>query len=232
MLGNPIQKESGSHWISVSDLMSVLMMMFLFIAVIYMENVTRDKNEMDKLISEYKRTKVKLYESLHAEFKDDLKYKWNAELDSVTLSIKFDSPKVQFTQGSDEIPPDFKYILNDFFPRYLKVISRFKDGISEIRIEGHTSSEGKINQTPGEAYFYNMELSQARTRNVLYYCLNIPYLNIQWVKQLITANGLSSSQPILTKTGLESPAKSRRVEFRVRTKIEDVMDRLLKKTEK
>ena len=77
-----------------------------------------------------------------------------------------------------------------------------------------------------------MELSQARTRNVLYYCLNISNLEISWVKKLITANGLSSSQPVLTATGVESPTKSRRVEFRVRTKIEDVMDRLLKKMEK
>jgi len=84
MLGNQIKNESGSHWISVSDLMSVLMMMFLFIAVIYMENVTKDKNEMDQLIKAYKQTKVSLYQKLNEEFKDDLKNKWNAELDSNT----------------------------------------------------------------------------------------------------------------------------------------------------
>ncbi len=233
MISNQSSKESGSHWISVSDLMSVLMMMFLFIAVIYMENVKKDKNDMDELIKEYKETKVKLYESLNKEFKYDLENKWNATLDSITLSIKFDSPKVQFAQGSYEIPIDFQVILNDFFPRYLKVISKFQKSISEVRIEGHTSIEGKLNQTLEDAYFYNMELSQSRTRNVLYYCLNtqVDSQDKTWVRKVITANGLSSSQPILTN-GQENKELSRRVEFRVRTKIEDIMDRLLIKMEK
>jgi outer membrane protein OmpA-like peptidoglycan-associated protein len=230
MLGVKHQKESGNHWISVSDLMSVLMMMFLFIAVIYMENVTSEKQDMDILIKEYKETKVKLYESLNAEFKDDLKNKWNAKLDSVTLSIKFDSPKVQFTQGSFEIPNDFQIILDDFFPRYLNTIKKYHKNIAEVRIEGHTSLEGKLNQTSEEAYLYNMELSQSRTRNVLQYCLNtaIPDESRNWIKTVLTANGLSSSQ-IIKNYGYEDKLRSRRVEFRVRTKIEDVMDNLINK---
>lgn len=235
MFGNKQVKETGSHWISVSDLMSVLMMMFLFIAVIYMEDVTKEKNDMDELIRQYEKTKLKLYEKLNKEFKEDLEKKWNAHLDAKTLSIKFDSPKVQFAQGSDEIPIHFQSILNDFFPRYLKVISEFRNDISEVRVEGHTSLEGKVNQSIEEAYFYNMELSQSRTRKVLEYCLINTRISTDkryWVKKLITANGLSSSQLIMDKNGSEDKERSRRVEFRVRTKIEDVMDLLLKKTDK
>ena len=43
----------------------------------------------------------------------------------------------------------------------------------------------------------------------------------------ITANGLSYSQRI-KENGVENPDKSRRVEFRIRTKAEDTMDELIK----
>ena len=95
----------------------------------------------------------------------------------------------------------------------------------EIRIEGHTDSDGE--------YFHNMELSQNRTRTVLQYCFGL--MNEQeaaWAKSLITANGLSSSQPIII-SGVEDKGLSRRVEFRVRTnaekQLEDIADKRLKK---
>ena len=117
--------------------------------------------------------------------------------------------------------------MDDFFPRYIKVLNRpeYKDNIVEIRIEGHTDSNGE--------YFHNMELSQNRTRTVLQYCF---YLMTEdeasWAKSLITANGLSSSQPILVN-GVEDKSLSRRVEFRVRTnaekQLEEIADKRFKK---
>ena len=44
-----------------------------------------------------------------------------------------------------------------------------------------------------EAYFKNMELSQARTRSVLEYTIMMPAVNNErnWLIEHITANGLS-----------------------------------------
>ena len=101
--------------------------------------------------------------------------------------------------------------------------------ISEIRIEGHTSSEwsGEISQE--DSYILNMELSQNRTRSVLQYVLSIPDIAPirEWLKMHLTANGLSSSKLIANHHGKENPEESRRVEFRVRTDIEKVVDELL-----
>ena len=55
------------------------------------------------------------------------------------------------------------------FPRYLNVLTQFRDSIDEVRIEGHTSSLWNHRSTPEEAYFNNMALSQGRTRAVLEY---------------------------------------------------------------
>ncbi len=80
-----------------------------------------------------------------------------------------------------------------------------------------------------DAYFKNMELSQARTRTVLKYTITLPAVTNQqeWLIEKITANGLSYSQRI-KENGVENPDKSRRVEFRIRTKAEDTMDELIK----
>ena len=49
-----------------------------------------------------------------------------------------------------------------------------------------------------------------------------------WLKGLITANGLSSSQPILVN-GAEDFELSRRVEFRVRTNAEKQLEEIANK---
>ncbi len=140
-------------------------------------------------------------------------------MDSVTLSIRFREPDVLFRVGSANVQERFQEILNSFFPRYVAVIRAHADAIEEIRIEGHTSSEGPT----GNPYYYNMALSQERTRNVLQYCLEGTGLRAeqkQWVQGLMTANGLSSSRLRLTTQGTEDRIASRRVEFRVRTNAE------------
>ena len=48
-----------------------------------------------------------------------------------------------------------------------------------------------------------------------------------WLKQYLTANGLSSSMLILDSDDIENKEESRRVEFRVRTNAEKLLDKLL-----
>ena len=163
-----------------------------------------------------------LYDDLYNEFKDDLK-KWNALIDRQSLSVRFESPDVLFEKGSYQLKNEFKIILDDFFPRYVAILTnnKYKDDIEEIRIEGHTSSEWRIDVPEDLAYFYNMQLSQDRTRSVLEYVMNLTNVSSSkdWLKQYLTANGLSSSKLIIVD-GKENKDKSRRVEFRVKTNSE------------
>ena len=83
-------------------------------------------------------------------------------------TIRFKEPEVFFDMGESELKTQFKDILDSFFPRYINVIyTNYKDKVTEIRIEGHTSSEWEEGADTKTAYFKNMELSQDRTRNVL-----------------------------------------------------------------
>ena len=79
------------------------------------------------------------------ELKNDLE-DWNAyAIDAKTLSVVFKEPDILFEKGKYKIKPRFKMILNDFFPRYINVLSskKFRKNVASIRVEGHTSSEWK-----------------------------------------------------------------------------------------
>lgn len=197
-------------------------MIFLFIAISYMIKVVKEKDKIKEIAVTYSRLQNELYNDLNLAFKDRLQ-EWGANIDRQSLAITFNSPDVLFQTDSYVIQPKFKEILDEFFPKYIQILSgpKYKADIEEIRIEGHTSSEA-VNLTIDQAYFYNMRLSQERTRSVLEYVLQLPQIQNEktWVQTNLTANGLSSSKLIADANGVEDRLKSRRVEFRVRTNSE------------
>ncbi len=207
------------HWIPLSDLMTGLMMFFMLLAVVYMVKVEADSQKVKQIAILYDQLRTDLYKDLEKEFKHDL-VKWGAELDK-DLTIRFKEPDVLFDQGLADLKPKFQNILSDFFPRYVSILksAKYKDSIQEIRIEGHTSSMWNNQSSTDEAYFQNMELSQSRTRSTLKYVLSLPNVLEEkpWLKRFLTANGLSSSKAVLESNGVENVARSRRVEFRVKT---------------
>ena len=225
------QQDGESQWLPISDLMSVLMMVFLLIAISYMIKVTADQARIEEVAVTYNKLQVELYEDLRLEFEKDLQ-EWDAEIDKNSLSVRFKSPEILFQQGSDEISPKFKTILRDFFPRFIQILHKeeYRNDVDEIRIEGHTSTEWRIKTTEQQAYIFNMELSQDRTRNVLDYVLSSTRLDsslMDWTRANLTANGLSSSKVIRDENGSENKLLSRRVEFRVRTNAESRITKII-----
>lgn len=201
--------DSDTQWAPVADLMAVLMLIFMFIAIVFVRTVVDEKIA-------YQEECEKIYRVLDAEFAVDFR-KWQVDLlkDS---TIRFKNPEVLFRADSHEIESDFRDILADFFPRYMESIQRFHDEIREIRIEGHTSSEYEP-LGPDAAYIRNMELSQSRTMAVLRHVLQLPDVTeyAEWARLLITANGLSSSKLIYDENREEDKTLSRRVDFRLLT---------------
>src|SRR5689334_2678007 len=102
------------------------------------------------------------------------------------LVLTFQGPEVLFDIDKADLKPRFKQILQDFFPRYVKIITspKYKNSIQEIRIEGHTSSDWNGATGTEEAYFQNMELSQGRTRSTLRFLLKLPDVqkDIDWLR--------------------------------------------------
>lgn len=220
--------ERSEQWISMSDLMAGLMMVFMLISIAFMLNQQKITAEVKDVAKSYQDIQGKLHEQLLAEFKNDLPV-WDAEIDPATLEFRFKSPEVLFGTGEIHLRPQFKSILDDFFPRYLKVINEFRDNITDIRIEGHTSSIWNLHTSTDMAYFLNMELSQGRTRSVLNHVYNIPAVEADrdWIKSKFSAVGYSSSQLVLDDNGQEDQERSRRVSFRVLTNAEEQLRKIL-----
>ena len=218
-------------WISISDMMTGLMMIFLFITVSYAHQITKQsenalsKNtDVKEIVLELVNNKTKIAESLHEEFDDDLE-KWGASIDDQNLRIRFESPEVLFQPGRSDVTPLFNEILSDFWPRYLKILSENQSAILEIKIEGHTSSDWSTRVSRNESYFKNMELSQDRSRNVLKKCLQYtPKDLLEWSRSSVTANGFSFSRLIYNELGEEDSEKSRRVEFTILVRSDDKID--------
>lgn len=213
--------EENPFALSVGDLMAGLLFIFILLLMGALLNVQQRAEQDEEIVKRYDQIKTQLYIDLQKEFEKDLKV-WRATIDS-TLSVRFQEPSMLFDEGEDVLKENFKKILNDFFPRYISVLNRpqYRDNIEEIRIEGHTNSNG--------GYYSNMKLSQDRTRAVLQYCFSLmSEEEVDWLRGLVTANGLSSSHLILNG-GLEDKDLSRRVEFRVRTnaekQLEDIANR-------
>lgn len=236
------------HWIPLSDLMTGLMMMFMLVAVVFMVKVEADSKELNrlKLLAEEQARRVKnvailyddlrekLYSDLENEFRSDLP-RWKAKLDR-DLSIRFEEPDVLFDSGQAILKVSFKRILDDFFPRYVRIISgdKFRDSIEEVRIEGHTSTIWNAQTMGDAAYFLNMNLSQTRTRSTLEYVLLLGQVSDQkrWLVAKLTANGLSSSRSRLNADGSENTLASQRVEFRVRTNADARIREILREAQK
>ena len=164
-----------------------------------------------------------IFEALSEEFSNDLD-SWQAELTKEDLAIRFFAPDVLFESGKSALKLKFQNILIDFMPRYVTVLREFENAISEIRIEGHTSSEHRDGNNELDRYLLNLELSQDRAREVATFSLkNLDIQDEKWVRKFLTSNGLSSSKLIFDENQVESKVNSRRVEFKIITDVSSTM---------
>ena len=226
--------KTNSEWMSISDMMSGLMLVFLFISISFMIQVQSDKDKMKDIAQSYKDTKVNLNEDLHSEFLEDMK-KWDASI-TKDNTIVFHSPEVLFEVNKSTISEDFKAILDDFFPRYLKILisKKYKDNIQDMKVEGHTSNDWISSISKEKIYLKNMQLSQKRAYIVLSYCYSLDNdlvkQNRLWLEKYFRANGMAFAKlkyKDINSTIVDQKS-SRRVEFSVQMKTEDKIYEVLK----
>ena len=200
-------QDNENNWMNIADIMSALMMIFMFISIAFLYQILNEKEIY----------KVELNKALHKEFDKDLD-RWKAVITKDNI-IRFNAP---FKVGSSELPVKFSYILSDYFPRYIKVLTKanFKNEIDEVRVEGHTSNGWGLLIDKKKIYLKNMNLSQERASNVLAYCYDLNNLivsrNIDWLQNNLRANGMAFSKLIYKDASTkQDKVRSRRVEFKV-----------------
>ena len=224
-------------WLSVSDLMTGLMIIFLFIAIAYISRVKKNQN----VLTEYVETKTQLHDKLVNEFAGDTA-RWQMAIGK-DLSMRFNNPEVLFLTGSHEIQPKFKQILDEFLPKYFDILinDSLRSKIKEIRIEGHTDNIPAPQYDP-DPYIANTILSQLRALSVLRYFRSMDAFKKysddekKQIEYWLTANGLSYGKSLDSKGRYTfsthndiDMARSRRVEFRIVTSGEEVLENFVKK---
>ena len=209
-----MSKGGGSEWMGISDMMSVLMMVFLLISIAFMIDAQKDALKFKQEVGQYFDAHSMIYSKLDSAFKDDL-VSWGAELDSSNLTIHFTG--ANFSTGNKQPKAVFKKSLQEFFPRYLNVLRKpgVEEWIEEVCLEGHTD--------PRQAFIDNMELSQDRALSVLKIIRSpLDEAELKWTEDVMTTTGYSESRPI-EYNGKVLYSKSRRVDFRVVTALDSVI---------
>lgn len=228
--------SKSNVWISVSDLMTGLMIIFLFVAISYMVQVKNNQ----KVLEGYIETKENLHDKLKDEFKNDTT-KWQMSIGK-DLTIKFDNPTVLFDSGEWELTSSFKNILQDFLPRYFNILLKdtLRTKIQEIRIEGHTD-DVHIPKLHNDPYIANIILSQQRALSVVKYFRELPVFK-QYTKEeqnlieyWLIASGFSYGKSLddngeytfKTKNNINKDL-SRRVEIRIVTNGDIEIEKFMK----
>lgn len=236
--------RQASNWISLSDMMTGLMLIFLLIAILAIIQVQNQEKERkliaekrEEIIDAYNLSKEEIYLDLEKAFGDKREV-WGIEI-SEDLSIKFLNPDLLFDTDDYELKENYKEILDEFIPLYLAILnkSEYSQNIKEVRIEGHTADVSEAYPT----YIDTIFLSQSRSNSVLKYILENNYfmsLDKQNQNKLIfwfTSNGLGKGRTVdkegeytyLSKNTI-SP-NSRRVEFRIVTNSEELIEEIISK---
>ncbi len=216
-----MQKNKGqSSWISLSDLMTGLMLVFLLI-VVMLQDPTRCGSTKQKIRD--------ALQNINLQEQPDHKIELPSDKDSCGLVISFSGEqKPLFEQDQVSPTTSFQNTLNDFIPRYLEILQNkeIKDYIQEVHIEGHTGKPTPKHST----YISLVNLSQDRARFILQYFV-LPSKAFRALEQaernklkfklmsIGFGNGrtLDDSGQFSIESGEPPSPKSRRVEFRIVT---------------
>lgn len=223
-------EEKFNYWLSIGDLMSGTLIIFIFLFILQILNVNKKLAEKEDLINNLgsleKKVQELKYKSDNLEkvlgikqtiialiiekFKNE---NLKIDVDNKTGNIKLDD-KILFNLGSAELKPEGKEFLKKFIPRYVEIFlgdENIRKYVTQIVIEGHTDDIG--------TYLYNLDLSQKRASNVVKFIYSDEMPEFKWkeeLKKIITANGRSKVLPIKNSNGSINRSKSRRVEFQFR----------------
>lgn len=148
----------------------------------------------------------------------------SAQVDPTNGAIALESD-VLFAYNKYELTESGKQFIDRFLPVYLNVLfsADYRPYVAEILVEGHTDTTGD--------YITNLRLSQQRALAVASYVLADDYAGItadqkRLLRELVTANGRSFSDPVRDANGNVDMDASRRVVFKFRMTDEQMIQQL------
>lgn len=153
-------------------------------------------------------------------FYDELLKLFKPEIDAKKLIIKEDltiefiDKSLYFEVGKYELTKEQKLFLDAFANKLIPFMKRYKDSITSIEINGHTSSEWG-NASFSTNYLKNEKLSMNRSYSTLSYIfVKQPRPTQIWLSEILRGSGFSYSKRVMINN-IEYKEKSRRVSFKL-----------------
>jgi outer membrane protein OmpA-like peptidoglycan-associated protein len=209
-------EENAGVYLSISDLMSSLLMIFamLFInAQIQLESKIKEADALKIQIEEYKKAVDELPVRILNALEGKMGGKGLFSVDKETGDVSI-GDRILFDSGSATLKPEGKQFMTKFIPVYSGVIfssDLFEKQITRVVIEGHTSSNGAEKD--------NMELSLRRALAVSNYISSndFKFPTKERFKEKILASGRGE---IESNEKVDDP-RDRKVVFRFQFQRED-----------
>lgn len=219
------QEEEINYWMSFSDLMASILIIFILLFVYNLVQFQDSLNEREKMMQDLTSTRMKIISMLQDEFE---KENIDIVVDPKTGAIQLNE-SILFDTDKSELKEEGKDFARKFIPIYVNILlgnEEIKSQVSQIIIEGHTDDEG--------GYLYNLKLSQVRSLSVAEFLLNpeFNYNHKEDMEKYLTINGRGYAEPVLDKSGNINKNASRRVEVKFRLKEEEVLLQIQKELEK
>lgn len=209
--------DNNVFWTTMSDLMLGLAIIFMTLFVLAMTGFTQETIELQQ-------NQIKASEQMAEKLKEaDI----DAEVDKLTGNVKISELEL-FEVGSYTLSAKGKQYLDKFVPIYINTIfsnPSLYENVVNVVVQGHTDTQMfKGLKTPNEQFTKNMELSLLRANAVEQYMFKTSYDRKydETLRKLVTVEGKSFSEPVLTADGKEDFAKSRRVELKLRVKAKNI----------
>jgi flagellar motor protein MotB len=212
MFSRPVLKRTAKvegespFWISFSDLMSALMVLFLVVMAVTLIAVTKSVTAEE----EAKIRREKDIKGVMALINRE-SLKKNVQVDDVTYKIDL-GEIVRFDSGSYVIKPEAARFLRDYVPVLLEAKNspEGQKWMRRIVVEGYTDTDG--------TYLYNLRLSQDRSRNVVCELFAVPSTGeapltqsqLRQIQDLFLVGGYSFNTSVVV-----DKAAARKVELKI-----------------
>lgn len=253
-----LQNEETSYWLSYSDMMAALLLVFVLIISFTMlqakkqyENRTKELEVQEKLIEEQQQIMDEQKKTMDLQqatmdqqqeqldriigVKSKLIEDLKIEFSGTDLKVSVDPQTGAITFDSSILFDVNKYNLKTSGEVFLEAfLPRYLNILLQDDYNPYVSEiiiEGHTD-TNG-TYMHNLELSQERALSVAAFCLKddssiLSSEEKERLRSIVTANGKSFSNPIYNPDGSVNLDASRRVEFKFRLKDEDMVNEMIK----
>ncbi|RBQ31449.1 hypothetical protein CRU92_06665 [Arcobacter sp. FW59] len=210
--------EDGHYYISISDLMTSLLFIFILILAYMMLSFVEKKEQLNDEIKKLEQN-IEVRKDLLQILKDELiKEDINVDIDKENGNMRLKSDLL-FEKGSSNISLEGKRQIGKIAKMLVLKLQEEKyiSAIDTVFIEGHTDNDPITSNKYGRSWT-NKELSSQRAINTfseMNFETNNEILSLKNIKNksLLSYSGYAETRPLCSEDTDECKNKNRRIEF-------------------